>query len=93
MYTKNLIVFFFFLNKRPFILCDAGEPGWIPGLGRFSGEGYGNPLQYSWPENPMDGGAWRATLHGITELDTMFIFPPLCKIHTHIQVYDVHFSS
>ena len=36
---------------------DAGDPGSIPGLGR-SGEGNGNPLQYSCLENPMDGGVW-----------------------------------
>ena len=37
---------------------NAGDPGSIPGLGRSSGEGNGNPLQYSCLENPMDGGAW-----------------------------------
>ena len=37
--------------------CNAGDPGLIPGLGRFLGEGNGDPLQYSFPENPMDGGA------------------------------------
>ena len=34
--------------------CNAGEPGRIPGLGRSLGEGNGNPLQYSYLENPMD---------------------------------------
>ena len=43
---------------------DAGEPGSIPGQGRSPGEGNGNPLQYSCLENPMDGGAWQATVHG-----------------------------
>ena len=43
--------------------CDAGDTGLIPGLGRFPGEGNGNPLQYSCPENPMDREAWRATVH------------------------------
>ena len=38
----------------------------IPGLGRSSGEGSGNPLQYSCLENPMDRGAWRATFHRVT---------------------------
>ena len=38
--------------------CNAGDLGSIPGLGRFPGEGNGNPLQYSCLENPMDGGAW-----------------------------------
>ena len=37
---------------------NAGDPGLIPGSGRSSGEGNGNPLQYSYLENPMDGGAW-----------------------------------
>ena len=43
--------------------CDAGEPGSIPGSARSPGEGNGNPLQYSCLENPMDRGAWRATVH------------------------------
>ena len=37
---------------------NSGDPGLIPGLGRSSGEGNGNPLQYFCLENPMDGGAW-----------------------------------
>ena len=37
---------------------NAGDTGLIPGLGRSPGEGNGNPLQYSWLENPMDGEAW-----------------------------------
>ena len=40
--------------------ASAGDVGFIPGLGRFPGEGNGNPLQYSCLENPMDGGAWWA---------------------------------
>ena len=47
--------------------CNAGDPGSIPGLGRSPGEGNGNPLQYSCLENPMDRGAWRATVHGVTK--------------------------
>ena len=43
--------------------ANAGYVDWIPGLGRSPGEGNGNPLQYSL-ENPMDRGAWRATVHG-----------------------------
>ena len=42
--------------------CNAGELGSIPGLGGSPGEGNGNPLQYSCLENPMDGGAWWATV-------------------------------
>ena len=40
------------------LVCNAGDPALIPGLGRFPGEGNGNPLQYSCLENPMVGGAW-----------------------------------
>ena len=47
--------------------ANAGDLGSIPGLGRSLGEGNGNPLQYSCLDNPMDRGAWRATLHGITK--------------------------
>ena len=44
--------------------CNAGHLGLIPGLGRSPGEGNGNPLQWSCLENPLDGGAWQATVHG-----------------------------
>ena len=50
--------------------CNAGDPGWIPGLGRSPGEGNGNPLQCSCLENPMDRGAWRATVHGVAKSQT-----------------------
>ena len=51
--------------------CNAGDVGSIPGLGRSPGEGNGNSLQCSCLENPMDRGAWQATVHGVTkELDT-----------------------
>ena len=43
---------------------DAGDPDLIPWLGRSPGEENGNPLQYSCLENPMDRGAWQATVHG-----------------------------
>ena len=45
----------------------AGDPGSIPGSGRSPGEGNGSPLQYSCLENAMDGGAWWATVHGVTK--------------------------
>ena len=47
-----------------------GGLGSIPGLGRSPGEGNGNPLQYSCLENPMDSGAWWATVHRVAESDT-----------------------
>ena len=50
--------------------CNAGHPGSIPRSGRSAGEGNGNPLQYSCLENPMNGGASRATVHGVTKSRT-----------------------
>ena len=52
-------------------VCNAGNPGLIPGSGRSPGTRNGNPLQYSCLKNPMDRGTWWATDHGIAkELDT-----------------------
>ena len=59
--------------------CNAGDLGSIPGSGRSPGEGNGNPLQYSCLENPMDRGAWRATVHGIAESD---------MTDFHVQILD-----
>ena len=50
--------------------CDAGDSGSIPGSGPSLGEGTRYPLQYFCLENPMDRGAWRATVHGVTESQT-----------------------
>ena len=47
--------------------CNAGDAGFIPGLGRSPEEGNGNPLQYSCLENPMDRGAWQATVHKVAK--------------------------
>ena len=47
--------------------CNAGDLGSFPGLGRSPGVGNGNPLQHSYLQNPMDRGAWRATVHGVTK--------------------------
>ena len=50
--------------------ANAEDMGLIPGLGRSLGKGNGNPLQYSCMGNPMDRGAWQATVYGVTkELD------------------------
>ena len=46
---------------------NVGDPGSIPGSGRSAGEGNGNPLQYCGLENPMDRGAWQATVHGVAK--------------------------
>ena len=50
--------------------CSAGDLGSIPGSGRSPGEGNGNPLQYSCMENPMDGRAGWATVHGVAKSRT-----------------------
>ena len=50
--------------------CNAGDLGLILGLGRIPAEGNGCPLQYSCLENPMDGGAWRATVRGVAKNQT-----------------------
>ena len=47
--------------------CNVGDPGSIPGSGRSPGEGNGNSLQYSCLENPIVGGAWRATVRSVTK--------------------------
>ena len=47
--------------------CNAGDWGSTPGWGQSPGEENGNPLQYSFLENPMDRGAWQATVHGIAK--------------------------
>ena len=49
---------------------DIRDVGSIPGPGRSPGEGHGNPLQYSCLENPMDRGAWQATVHMVAKSDT-----------------------
>ena len=60
--------------------ANAGDMGSIPGLGRSSGEGNGNPLQFSCLGNPMDRGAWRATVQITT--DTTW------KLNNNKEIYD-----
>ena len=48
--------------------ASAGNTGSIPGSGRFTGEGNGNPLQYSCLRNPMDRGTWWSTAHGVARV-------------------------
>ena len=58
---------------------DARDVSSIPGLGRSPGGGHGNPLQYSCLENPMDRGAWQATVHGVEKSRTQ-----LKRLSTHV---------
>ena len=48
--------------------ANGGDTGLLPGLGRSPGEGNGKPLQYSCLRNPIDRGAWRATVRGVTRV-------------------------
>ena len=59
---------------------DSRDVGSIPGLGRPLGGGHGTPLQCSCLENPVDRGAWRATVHGVTQSLTR-----LKQLSTHTQ--------
>ena len=59
---------------------DVKYLGSIIGSGRSPGEENGNPLQYSCLENPMDRGTWQATVHGVTESDTIE------QLSTHIWI-------
>ena len=58
-------------------ICNAREPGSIPGTGRSPGGGNGHPLQHSCLENPMDRGAWRAAVPGVAQSR------PRLSAHTH----------
>ena len=67
-------------SKNKESTCNAGDEGLIPGSGRSPGGGHGNPLQYSCLENPMDRGAWRAAVHGVTKSQTR-----LKRLSTHAR--------
>ena len=58
------------VKNPPAAAPDVRDVGLIPGSGRFPGGGHGTPLQYPCLENPMDRGAWRATVHGVAESRT-----------------------
>ena len=55
------------IKNQPANAGDARDAGSNPGLGRFPGEGYGYPLHCSCLKNPMDTGAWQATVQGVTK--------------------------
>ena len=55
---------------------NVGDLGSIPGLGRSPGEGSGNPFQYSCLENPMNRGAWQATVHGVAGVRRNLVIKP-----------------
>ena len=57
-------------GKEP--ACNAGDPGSIPESGRSPGGGHGYPLRYSCLENPMNRGAWKATVQGVAQSQTQY---------------------
>ena len=63
---------------------NAGDPGLIPGSERSPGEGNGNPLQYSCLENPMDRGAYQATVHRVAKSWTRL---KQLRTHTHTHIH------
>ena len=70
------------VKNLPVNAGDTGDAGLIPGLGRCLGGGHGNPLQYSCLENPMDRGAWWATVHRVAKSRIQ-----LKQLSTHLYVY------
>ena len=75
------------VENPPAYKGDAGDMGSIPRSGRSPGGGHGNPLQYSCLENPIDRGAWRTTVHGVTESQTRL------STHTHVYYLYICFSQ
>ena len=73
--------------------CNAGDLGLIPGSGRSPGERNGNPLQYSCLGNPIDGGAWQATLYGVAKSLSfiLVLFKFLFSLDPH-QASRLHFQ-
>ena len=67
--------------------CNARDLSWIPGSGRLPGERNGNPLQYSCLENPMDGGAWGATVRRVAKSQTWFTDFTFTFMYTYVCMY------
>ena len=72
------------VKNLPVSAGDSRDVGLIPGSGRSSAEGSGNPLQYSCLENPMDRGAWRAIVHSVAKCRTR-----LKRLSTHRQECEI----
>ena len=76
------------VKKEPANAGDIRKMGSIPELGRSPGRGHGNPLQYSCLENPMNRGAWLATVHRLTKSQTR-----LKWLSMHIRIYNVYLTK
>ena len=69
------------VKNSPTNAGDIRDPGSIPGLGRSTGGGHGNPIQYSYLENPIDRRVWQATIHRIS------------KSWTQLRQFSIHSTS
>ena len=101
IHTLRLWLYFCFANKIIYAIvgssvnkesmCSAGDLGSIPGSGRSPEVGNGNPLQYSFWENPMDRETWRETVHVVTRVGHDLVTkPPLCyfsRFHKYALIY------
>ena len=81
------------VKNSPANAGNARKAGAIPGLGRSPGEGNGNPLQYSCLENPMDEGAWWATVHRVTKSQTRLSDLTFTFILWHSALFMVQLSQ
>jgi len=74
--------------------CNAEDPGSIPRSGRSPGEGNGHPLQYSCLENPMDRGAWKATVHSVARVrHDLVTKPPPPLLHCRWILYQLSYKG
>ena len=71
------------VKNSPTNAGDIRDVGWIPGSGRFLGEGNGNPLQYSRLGNPMDRRVWQAIVHGFARVGYNLVI----KHNNHMTQY------
>ena len=74
-------------NKTHLQCWSSRKFGLIPGSGRSSGRGHGNPLQYSCLENPMDRGAWQATVHRVAK--SQIRLSDLACLHEYLLINTV----
>ena len=74
-------------------ICNAGDPGLIPGSRRSPREGNGSPLQYPCLENPMNGGSWQAIVHGVTKSRTRLNNITSCQMKREKMEVRTNFTS
>ena len=73
--------------------CNVGDPALIPELGRSPGVGNGNPLQYSWLENPMDRGAWQAAIREVTKSRAQGNYRFTCSYKKKYREVSLYFTQ